>query len=129
MIHTVEVDLGGRKLTFETGKMAKQANGDVYKRQVSTHHARSSKADGSNSKLLNHSLEWQSGLTLLGSQQALLHRLGLEQVCRLPLRFDFAPEPNRDNDGGWFAGLIGHDLDVGVFHAFSVCLLYTSRCV
>src|ERR1035438_3183213 len=89
-------------------------------RSVSTHHARSSKAEGSNSKLLNHTLARQIGWTLLGSQQALLHRLGLEQVCRLPLRFDFAPEPNRDNDGGWFAGLIGHDLDVGVFHAFSV---------
>jgi polyribonucleotide nucleotidyltransferase len=32
MIHTVEVDLGGRKLTFETGKMAKQANGAVVVR-------------------------------------------------------------------------------------------------
>src|SRR5271157_156146 len=32
MIHTVEVDLGGRKITFETGKMAKQANGAVVVR-------------------------------------------------------------------------------------------------
>ncbi|HEY9140143.1 MAG TPA: polyribonucleotide nucleotidyltransferase, partial [Bryobacteraceae bacterium] len=32
MIHTVEVDLGGRKLTFETGRMAKQANGAVVVR-------------------------------------------------------------------------------------------------
>ena len=32
MIHTVEVDPGGRKLTFETGKMAKQANGAVVVR-------------------------------------------------------------------------------------------------
>ena len=32
MIHTVEVDLGGRKITFETGKMAKQANGSVVVR-------------------------------------------------------------------------------------------------
>ena len=32
MIHTVEVDLGGRKVTFETGKMAKQANGAVVVR-------------------------------------------------------------------------------------------------
>src|ERR1700730_1562702 len=29
MLHTVEVDLGGRKITLETGKMAKQANGAV----------------------------------------------------------------------------------------------------
>jgi len=27
MIHTVEVDLDGRKITLETGKVAKQANG------------------------------------------------------------------------------------------------------
>jgi polyribonucleotide nucleotidyltransferase len=32
MVHTVEVDLGGRKLTLETGKMAKQANGAVVVR-------------------------------------------------------------------------------------------------
>src|SRR6266851_2433233 len=32
MLHTVEVDLGGRKLTIESGKMAKQANGAVVVR-------------------------------------------------------------------------------------------------
>src|SRR5581483_1550693 len=32
MSHTVEVDLGGRKITLETGKMAKQANGAVVVR-------------------------------------------------------------------------------------------------
>src|SRR6266700_2322611 len=32
MLHTVEVDLGGRKITLETGKMAKQANGAVVVR-------------------------------------------------------------------------------------------------
>src|ERR1700692_2520544 len=32
MHHTVEVDLGGRKITLETGKMAKQANGAVIVR-------------------------------------------------------------------------------------------------
>ena len=32
MVHTVEVDLGGRILTLETGKMAKQANGAVVVR-------------------------------------------------------------------------------------------------
>src|SRR5947208_14065579 len=30
--HTVEVDLGGRLVTIETGKMAKQANGSVVVR-------------------------------------------------------------------------------------------------
>ena len=32
MVHTVEVDLGGRTITLETGKMAKQANGAVVVR-------------------------------------------------------------------------------------------------
>jgi polyribonucleotide nucleotidyltransferase len=32
MLHTVEVDLGGRKITIETGKVAKQANGSVVVR-------------------------------------------------------------------------------------------------
>jgi polyribonucleotide nucleotidyltransferase len=32
MSHTVEVDLGSRKITLETGKMAKQANGSVVVR-------------------------------------------------------------------------------------------------
>src|SRR5712671_997248 len=32
MVHTFEVDLGGRKITLETGKMAKQANGAVVVR-------------------------------------------------------------------------------------------------
>src|SRR5436305_8051027 len=32
MFHKVEVDLGGRKITLETGKMAKQANGAVVVR-------------------------------------------------------------------------------------------------
>jgi polyribonucleotide nucleotidyltransferase len=32
MLHIVEVDLGGRKITLETGKMAKQANGAVVVR-------------------------------------------------------------------------------------------------
>src|SRR5512142_2712267 len=32
MVHTVEVDLGGRTVSFETGRMAKQANGAVVVR-------------------------------------------------------------------------------------------------
>jgi polyribonucleotide nucleotidyltransferase len=32
MVHTVEIDLGGRMITLETGKMAKQANGAVVVR-------------------------------------------------------------------------------------------------
>src|ERR1700752_633677 len=32
MVHTVEIDLGGRIVTLETGKMAKQANGAVVVR-------------------------------------------------------------------------------------------------
>src|SRR6202790_1257162 len=32
MVHTFEIDLNGRKITLETGKMAKQANGSVVVR-------------------------------------------------------------------------------------------------
>src|SRR5437899_2692801 len=32
MMHTVEIDLGGKIITLETGKMAKQANGSVVVR-------------------------------------------------------------------------------------------------
>jgi len=32
MSHIVEVDLGGRKITLETGKVAKQANGAIVVR-------------------------------------------------------------------------------------------------
>src|ERR1700722_3847993 len=32
MVHTFEIDLNGRKITIETGKMAKQANGAVVVR-------------------------------------------------------------------------------------------------
>src|SRR3978361_964670 len=32
MVHTVEIDLNGRKITLETGKIAKQANGSVVVR-------------------------------------------------------------------------------------------------
>src|SRR6202165_1009495 len=32
MVHTVEIDLNGRKISLETGKMAKQANGSVVVR-------------------------------------------------------------------------------------------------
>ncbi len=36
MLHTVEVDLGGRQITLETGKVAKQANGAVVVRSGDT---------------------------------------------------------------------------------------------
>ncbi len=32
MLHTVEIDLDGQKITLETGKIAKQANGAVMVR-------------------------------------------------------------------------------------------------
>jgi hypothetical protein len=43
-------------------------------------------------------------------------------TCCFPLRFDFAPDFNPDNDGSRLASLIGDDLDLRVFHAFSVPL-------
>ena len=36
MVHTVEIDLHGRKISIETGKLAKQANGAVVVRSGET---------------------------------------------------------------------------------------------
>ena len=36
MLHTVEIDLDGQKITLETGKIAKQANGAVVVRSGDT---------------------------------------------------------------------------------------------
>ena len=36
MIHTVEIDLGGRKVSLETGKVARQAHGAVVVRMGDT---------------------------------------------------------------------------------------------
>ena len=36
MLHTVEIDLDGQKITIETGKIAKQANGAVVVRSGDT---------------------------------------------------------------------------------------------
>ena len=36
MVHTVEIDLHGRKITLETGKVAKQASGAVVTTQGET---------------------------------------------------------------------------------------------
>ena len=77
-------------------------------------------------QFVNHSIERESLLPLSGGQQALLH-LRPEQVCRFPLRFDFAPELNRDDDSSRFSGLVGDKLDLRVFHAFSVPLPGTDR--
>ena len=35
-MHSFEMELGGRKLTIETGKMAKQANGSAFVRYGDT---------------------------------------------------------------------------------------------
>ena len=80
-------------------------------RSCSSHHARSSKAAGSNSKLLNNCLEWYAFPALLRFKQSTLHRIRLEQRCRFPLGFNLAPQGDRYDYGYRFATLVGYVLD------------------
>lgn len=63
-------------------------------RFCSTHHARSSNAAASNSKLLNDRLDREPFVALLGLEQTPLHGVGLRQIGRLLLRFDL---PQRES--------------------------------
>jgi hypothetical protein len=54
-------------------------------------------------KLLNHSLEGHPLVALPRSEEAFFHRFGLEQECRFPFRFDFAPRLDRHNVGHRFS--------------------------
>jgi len=85
-----------------------------------TNQARSSKAAASNSKLLNGHLEGETLPALFRLQETTLHRFGLEQVCGFPLRFNFSPEVDRNDDCSRFAVFVGDDLDLRVCHNLSV---------
>ena len=89
-------------------------------RSCSTHHARSSKAEESNSKLLNDSLERKPVLALGRRQQALLHRFRLQQICSFPLRGDLPPHFDGNEYSGRLPGFVGDDLDIHIRHNFSL---------
>ncbi len=83
-----------------------------------THQARSSKAEASNSKLLNDCLERNSGLTLCSLCQAFPHPYALQKICCFPFGFNFPPEFNGHDHRRWFTALAGDKVDLCVHHAF-----------
>lgn len=75
-----------------------------------THHARSSSAAGSNSKLLSDFVKRDASRSILGLEQAFAHGVALEEVGRFAFRFDFTPNVDRDNHGDGVAAFVGDDL-------------------
>ncbi len=64
-------------------------------RSCSTHHAKSSNAAGSNSKLFKRFLERDAALTLFSFQQTLSHHRTLQQVGRFDFGLDLSPQLDR----------------------------------
>jgi len=89
-------------------------------RSCSIHQAKSSKAEASNSKLLNDSLERKPGAALRRGQKTRFHGLRFQQVCSFPFRSNLPPQFDRHDDGGRFPSFIGDDLNVRIRHDFSL---------
>src|SRR5882724_2580149 len=87
-------------------------------RSCSTHQAKSSKAAGSNSKLLAGFVKADPFLAILRCQQSPLHILALEQVGGFPFRLDFTPQFYWDYGGNSVALLVCHVLDFRKAHRF-----------
>src|SRR5262245_9595195 len=81
-----------------------------------THHARSSNASGSNSKLLESVLELKSALTLLGREKSRFHRIGFQQIRGFPHRLDLSPKLDRHDNACRLTSLVGDDLDFRACH-------------
>ena len=56
------------------------------------------------------------------SQETSPHVLGLQQVGSFALRCDLSPKSNGDDNRCGLAGLVRHDLNIGVRHAFILTL-------
>jgi hypothetical protein len=89
-------------------------------RSVAIHHAKSSKASGSNSKLLKRFLEGNSLFAALGLQEALLHLRASEKIGGFAFRLDLAPQFNGHDDADRLSGFIGDVLDFAVSQATPV---------
>src|ERR1019366_1439224 len=85
-------------------------------RSCSTHHARSSNAAASNSKLVNGFVQRDPLLAVLRFQEAALHGFRHQQVSCFPFRFDVAPNRDRHNHRSRLAALIGDVLDLSFRH-------------
>src|SRR5882672_2117667 len=88
-------------------------------RSCSTHQAKSSKAAGSNSKLLAGFVKADPFLTILSLQESSLHILALKQVGGFSFRFDFTPQFYWDYGGNSVALLVCHVLDFCKAHWFN----------
>src|SRR5260370_23635884 len=85
-------------------------------RSVVIHHARSSKASGSNSKLLKRFLEGDSFCTALGPQEALFHLRASEKISGFTLGLDLAPQFDGHDDADRLSGLVRDVLDLALSH-------------
>src|SRR5687768_15276444 len=70
----------------------------AFFRSCLTHQAKSSSAEGSNSKLRTGILERNAFCPVFGSQQSRLHRLTLEQVGGFSLGLNLVPQINGHDD-------------------------------
>jgi hypothetical protein len=119
------IPLSGSRCVSRIRRITRRASA----RSCSTHQARSSKPAGSNSKLLNRRLEWDSFLASLRSQKALLHSSGPQEVCGFPLGFYLMPELDWHDDGCWLTTLVGNDLDFRARHNYKFTLPSTYACI
>jgi hypothetical protein len=86
-------------------------------RSVTIHYAKSSKASGSNSKLLKRFFEGNSLFAALGPQEALLHLRASEKIGGFTFGLDFAPQFDGYDHADRLSGFIGYVLDFDVSHA------------
>src|SRR5712691_10464507 len=85
-------------------------------RSRSTHHAKSSKAAASNSKLLTGCLKRDPVLTLPRFHQTAFHRLTAQEIGGLSFGGNFTPQLNRDNDGDRVPLFVRHVLNLCCIH-------------
>src|SRR6266536_5023910 len=86
-------------------------------RSRSTHHAKSSKAAASNSKLLTGCLKSDPIVTLPRFQKTAFHGLTAQEIGGLSLGGNFTPQLNRDNDGYSIPLFVRHVLNLCCIHA------------
>src|SRR6266852_2461988 len=89
-------------------------------RSCSTHHSKSSKALGSNSKFGTGSLKGNASSTLFGFEQAAFHRFASQQIGCFALRLDFAPEFDGHDNADAVPLCVRYILDFGGAHLYTL---------
>jgi len=74
----------------------------------------------SQAEFLKDRVEVNAFVALSGGQEALLHRLGFQQIRGFALRRDLAPQVYGHKDCGRLPGFVRNDLDVRFRHDFSL---------